>query len=182
MSKIKDILSKSFGYYINMMKKVLKPVVSIGKKYNHILFFASISFISIILVIWGAYLAVNLNSPNNTLGGDDGDDLETVSLFDKFRLNVKAADVEIVPTKGDKLAVDPDSEFLLKTTKELDIVLIKDSLTIEPELEYDIAKVDNNEYKITFKEILEPNSVVNFKIASKSEGTNKDLTWGFSSC
>lgn len=68
---------------------------------------------------------------------------------------------KIEPTKMNNNILENDSEFLIYTNENMNKEKVKQSIYVEPALEYEIEKTFNqNEYKLTFEQDIPDNTIV----------------------
>lgn len=89
-----------------------------------------------------------------------------------------AAISAIKPTKLSNNILENDSEFIIYTTNEkASIDSIRESIYVEPALDYDITKTENpNEYKLTFKQNLPSNIVLKLQYVKNKVTEN---SWAY---
>jgi hypothetical protein len=119
----------------------------------------------------------------------DGQDEIVEDLFSGFsKLMISSAYAEdnfsLVAKNSDSLGVTPDSSYILKSKEPLKTSLIEDSLRIEPDLDYDIKKISDQEWEITPKQQPEPNILVKASlsasyITASGEQKQNDYSWAF---
>lgn len=89
-----------------------------------------------------------------------------------------ASELTIEPTDYDSSGANLDTNFSIKAKSPLSPKLIKENLTIEPNIEFTAKqrKENKNEVLIVPKEPLEPQSIYRFSLATKD---NAPLRWAF---
>ena len=104
------------------------------------------------------------------------------------KVRVNGSDVSLTPSIQDSLGVDPRSVFILASKLPLSLSDIKSSLQIKPALAFEVAEVNNKEFKIFFDKPLEEGKVYSFELATAGTGeavatgsatAGKDLSWAF---
>ena len=94
-------------------------------------------------------------------------------------INVSAAEISIDASKKDSLGVAGDSDYVIKTEKDVDQKTISQGLSVEPKFDYTIEQINPREFKIKPKSNLDPKQIYKFKFVSQSNEISKDLSWAF---
>lgn len=116
-------------------------------------------------IIFGLYNKTGRG--NNLLGG----------------IQASAEELNITPTNQDNSGVDPKSEYILESKKDLTVEEVRKNLKIEPAIEYTVEKLNNQKYKIKLAKDLDSKQIYQFKLDTvtdfKNEDTAKTLSWAF---
>ena len=110
-------------------------------------------------------------------------------LFKGFsKLVIQAANADdnfsLEAQQSDSTGVDADSAYVLKSKEELSSVMIKDNLKIEPDIDYEIKKVNNQEWLIIPKENIEANTLLKVALSASyvddaGKQNSRDYSWAF---
>jgi len=101
------------------------------------------------------------------------------------KVRVVLGSVSITAEKKDLLGVDPTSAFIIKSKEGLNLAALKASLRIKPVSAYEIKRVNDNEFRLTFDQPLAENKIYQFELSTEdaavASGSAKarDLSWAF---
>ena len=116
-------------------------------------------------IIFGLYNKTG--GGNNLLGG----------------IQASAEELNITPTNQDNSGVDPKSEYILESKKDLTMEEVRRNLTVEPNVNYTLDKLSDSKYKIKLAKDIGSNQIYKFKLNtitdSKNENAAKTLSWAF---
>ncbi|MFA6427416.1 MAG: polymorphic toxin-type HINT domain-containing protein [Candidatus Magasanikbacteria bacterium] len=111
------------------------------------------------------------------------------SLFSGFsKLVISPAfaedNFELRAVKADSLGVETNSSYILTSKEALETSVIKDHITIEPKVDYEIKQLSSTEWEIIPDKPIEPNTIVKVALATSytdDTGTQKerDYSWAF---
>jgi len=101
------------------------------------------------------------------------------------KVRVVLGSVSITAEKKDLLGVDPTSAFIIKSKEGLNLAALKANLRIKPVSAYEIKRVNDNEFRLTFDQPLAENKIYQFELSTEdaevASGSAKarDLSWAF---
>jgi alpha-2-macroglobulin len=98
-------------------------------------------------------------------------------------ITVSAAEIEIKPEKQSKIGVDPESKFIINTTKPVSEAALKENLQITPATDYTLKQNTDKSFELKPIRSLDKNQVYQFILKTtptpQSSYLNTDLSWAF---
>lgn len=110
---------------------------------------------------------------------------ELFSGFSKLVINPAYANdnFKLTPSSFDSMGASPKSYYTLTSKTELDVESIKESIEIEPAIEYNIKEISKTEWQIIPNKELDPNTFLKVVLKSSYEedGIQKerDFSWAY---
>lgn len=144
----------------SVYNSIIKPK---NKKMPKWLFIAAGSAVVIALMISTAYLLI-MNSAIN----------KASTLPDEFK-NISPV-TAVIPTQKNNDYIKTETEFTVVTSDAVDKADLGNILSIYPDTEYSVTKLNGNTFKISFTDKLKNNTVYTF---SSLKGINKVYSWAF---
>ena len=159
--------SSSLDFERDLKSKILEKRNSLSIMDNILILFNSFMrpkrLVPIVSVVVLVAIVVNLTNFQSILQDVKKDPF---GQFSKLVISPAYAmdNFEFEPESIDSLGVESDTSYILKSKEELDTKIIKESLTIEPDVDYDIEQISDLEWRITPKEPLSPNTILKASI------------------
>jgi len=79
----------------------------------------------------------------------------------------------------DSAGVDSNTTFTLKSDTDLDAAVVEANLAATPEVDLNVTKIGEGEYKVEPAQNLNNNTVYNFTIKSLNEGQYEEFSWAY---
>lgn len=171
VQKSKDYLWK---YIKNKIQGEKAPVSSKVKEFFKNLFLTPKRLIPVSAVAVLVVVAIIFNS--TLQNWFTGEFLQAPTVY---------ADFEMTADSEDTSGVDGNSTFTLKASEDLDETAVAENLKVSPEVELEVKKINEGEYKIDPVQNLEGNKVYNFSIISTLKNTEtgaigtEEYSWAY---
>ncbi|MEA3449362.1 MAG: Ig-like domain-containing protein [Patescibacteria group bacterium] len=133
------------------------------------------------------FLSKNTDQAQNIVNNNDS--VIEEDLFDGFSKLIISADhvddnFSLEAKSADSIGVDSDSSYILKSKEKLSIGNIKENLKIEPDVDYDLKEINNQEWEINPKDDLVANTLVQVALVAsytdeEGEKNKREYSWAF---
>jgi len=89
------------------------------------------------------------------------------------------ASFEMTASQEDASGIEASTAFILKASENVSVGAIKESLKVQPEVDFDVKETEEGHYEVLPKEALEPNQIYHFSILSYVEGKPQEFSWAY---